>query len=349
MKPRVFLTRALPEAGLAELRAACDLVVWPNELPPAPAELLAGVRGAAGILSLLTDTIDAGVMDAAGPALRVISNYAVGFDNIDVAAATARSIAVGNTPDVLTDTTADLAFALLMAAARHILEGDRYVRAGRWRTWEPQLLLGPDIAGATLGIIGFGRIGHAMAKRAHGFDMRVLYHNPYCRDDAFAAEIGAECLELEALLAGSDFVSLHTPLTAETRHLIDAAALAQMKPTAYLINTARGKICDRDAVVEALESGQLAGYAGDVWYPQPAPSAHPWRTMPHHGMTPHVSGSSLPAQARYAAGTREILESFFAGTAIREEYLIVEGCRLAGAGAHSYTAGASKRDLEEAA
>jgi len=300
MKPRVFLTRALPEAGLAELRAACDLVVWPNELPPAPAELLAGVRGAAGILSLLTDTIDAGVMDAAGPALRVISNYAVGFDNIDVAAATARSIAVGNTPDVLTDTTADLAFALLMAAARHILEGDRYVRAGRWRTWEPQLLLGPDIAGATLGIIGFGRIGHAMAKRAHGFDMRVLYHNPYCRDDAFAAEIGAECLELEALLAGSDFVSLHTPLTAETRHLIDAGALAHMKRTAILINAARGGVVDTAALVAALRAGTIAGAALDVTEPEPLPADSPLLALPNVIVTPHIGSASMATRVKMA-------------------------------------------------
>jgi glyoxylate reductase len=306
-KPRIFVTRRIPEQGLDILRQACETNVWPGELPPARADLLAAVRGVEGLLSLVTDRIDAEVMDAAGPQLKVISNYAVGFDNIDVAEATRRGIPVGNTPDVLTDTTADLAFALLMAAARRLIEGDRYVRAGAWKTWGPLLLLGQDVAGATLGIIGFGRIGHAMSKRAHGFDMRVLYHNPYCRDDPYAKEIGAECVELDRLLAESDFVSLHTPLTAETRHLINATTLAKMKRSAILINTSRGGVIDHDALYHALKDGVICYAALDVTEPEPLPADSRLLTLDNVIVTPHIGSASIATRAKMAQMAAENL------------------------------------------
>ncbi|MCU0510781.1 MAG: D-glycerate dehydrogenase, partial [Anaerolineae bacterium] len=249
-KPRVFVTRIIPDRGLNLVEEHCDVDLWTNELPPSREVLLSRVKGIDGLLCLLTDRIDGEVLDAAGPQLKVVSNHAVGYDNIDVPAATARGIPVGNTPGILTDATADFAFALLMAAARRVVEGERYVREGRWKTWGPSLLLGPDVHGATLGLIGFGRIGQAMAKRAQGFEMRVIYYDPSapCCDPA----IDASPVDLDMLLAESDFVSVHTPLTAETRGLMNRERLALMKPTAILINTARGPVVDPGALYEAL-------------------------------------------------------------------------------------------------
>ncbi len=202
-KPRVFVSRLIPDEGMALIRESCDADIWPAALPPPRQGVLGRVRGVDGILSLLTDVIDAEVMDAAGPQLRVISNFAVGVDNIDLTEATRRKIPVGHTPGVLTETTADLAFALMLAAARRIVEGVRYVQAGLWKTWGPMLLLGQDVAGATLGIIGFGRIGKAVARRARGFDMRILYYDPFCREDPAAHELGAQCVDLDTLLRES--------------------------------------------------------------------------------------------------------------------------------------------------
>jgi lactate dehydrogenase-like 2-hydroxyacid dehydrogenase len=249
-----------------------------------------------GILSLLTDRIDAAVMDAAGPDLRVISNFAVGVDNVDVAEATRRGIPVGNTPDVLTETTADLAWALLMAAARRVVEGDRYVRAGLWRTWEPQLLLGQDVHGATLGIVGYGRIGRAVARRASGFAMRVLVtsRHPIAEADE-ATTVG-----LESLIEASDFISIHTPLTAETRGMFDRAAFARMKPGAILINTARGPIVESDALAEALASGRLAAAALDVTDPEPIPPDSPLLEIPTCIVVPHVGSASVQTRNRMA-------------------------------------------------
>src|SRR5215216_21152 len=208
-RPRVFVARKLPEGGLTPIREAFDARIWEDELPPPRGALLEAVRDCDGVLTLLTDKVDDEFLDAAGPQLKVVSNYAVGFDNVDVPACTARGVAVGNTPGVLTETTADLAFALLMAAARRLPEGDRYVRAGKWKTWGPLLLLGPDVHGATLGIVGFGRIGQAVARRATGFGMTILYHDVHRADAAIEAEHNATFLPLEELLARADFVSLH--------------------------------------------------------------------------------------------------------------------------------------------
>jgi lactate dehydrogenase-like 2-hydroxyacid dehydrogenase len=294
--PEVFVGRPIPEAGLALLRAAAQLRIWPGLLPPAPDELRKSVRGCAGILSLLTDRIDAAAMDAAGPGLRVISNFAVGVDNVDVAEASRRGIPVGNTPDVLTETTADLAWALLMAAARRVGEGDRYVREGRWQTWEPQLLLGRDVHGATLGIVGYGRIGRAVARRAQGFGMQVLVtgHGP------IADVNGATAVSFDALLEQSDFISIHTPLTVETRGMFGGAAFARMKPSAILVNTARGPIVDPDALAEALSIGRLAGAALDVTDPEPIPLDSPLLKIPTCLVVPHIGSASVQTRDRMA-------------------------------------------------
>ena len=225
-RPRVFVARIIPDEGLQAVSAACDMDLWEDELPPPRDELLRRVVGCDGVLTLLTDRVDDEFLDAAGPGLKVVSNYAVGFDNIDVAACARRGIPVGNTPGVLTETTADLAFALMMAAARRLPEGDRYVRAGSWKTWGPLLLLGPDVHGATIGIVGFGRIGQAMARRAQGFGMEILYHDVTQLPDDVTGPLGATYLPLEELLPRSDFVSLHVNLSPVTRHLINAQTLS---------------------------------------------------------------------------------------------------------------------------
>src|SRR5581483_6595481 len=254
-----FVTRQLPGTALDRLRAEHDVEVWPERLPPTPAQLLDRAAAAEGLLTLLTDRMDADTIGRL-PRLRAISNYAVGYDNVDLAAAAARGIAVGNTPDVLTDATADLAFALLMAAARKLPQAAASVRAGDWLTWEPSGFLGADVHGATLGIIGFGRIGRAVAERAGGFGMNVI--------SVGRGSVGE-------LLRQADFVSLHCPLTPETHHLIDAGALHTMQNHAILINTARGPIVDRDALGQALIGGEIAGAALDVTDPEPLPPDDP--------------------------------------------------------------------------
>jgi len=218
------------------IREATDATIWEHELPPPRPDLLREIEGCDGVLTLLTDRVDDEFLDRAGPQLKVVSNFAVGFDNVDVAACTARGVAVGNTPGVLTETTADLAWALLMAAARRLVEGDRYVRDGKWKTWGPMLLMGPDVSGATLGVIGFGRIGQAVARRAKGFGMRILYHDPRRASPAVEAEYGAEFRTLEGILPESDFVTLHVDLRPETRGLIDAERLGWMKKAAIVKN-----------------------------------------------------------------------------------------------------------------
>jgi lactate dehydrogenase-like 2-hydroxyacid dehydrogenase len=299
-KPRVYVTRIIPEAGLRLILEACQAKVWEEETPPPREVLLEEVRGVDGLLALLTDVVDAGLMDAAGPQLKVVSNYAVGYDNVDMEAATARGIAVGHTPGVLTGTTADFAFALLMAAARRVVEGVDYVRAGRWKTWGPTLLLGQDIHHATLGIVGLGRIGREVARRAAGFAMRILYYDPFYPDDPVARELGATYVDLDTLYAESDFISLHVPLTPETHHLIDAHALGQMKPTAVLINTSRGPVVDMDALYHALRSGQIACAALDVTDPEPLPAGSPLLTLPNAIVVPHLASASVATRSRMA-------------------------------------------------
>ena len=289
-KPKVFITRVIPETGLEMIRDFCEPDIWDGELPPSRDVLLKRVRGVDGILSLLTDRIDGEVMDTAGGQLKVISNHAVGFDNIDVQAATARKIPVGNTPDVLTDATADFSFALMMAAGRRLIEADRYVREGRWKTWSPMLLLGTEMKGATLGLVGFGRIGKAMARRAVGFDMRVIYYDPM--EEKPGPDMDATSVEFETLLEESDFISLHTPLTPDTRHLIDSQALSKMKSSAVLINTSRGPVVDLDALYEALKSEKIFAAALDVTEPEPLPTDSPLLKLNNFIVAPHIASAS---------------------------------------------------------
>ncbi|MCW3002681.1 MAG: Glyoxylate reductase [Conexibacter sp.] len=280
----VFVTRALPGDALDRLTGAGhDVAVWEGNLPPHPTELRDRAARAEGLLTLLTDRVDRQLLDAA-PHLRAIANYAVGSDNIDLAEAGARSIAVGVTPDVLTDATADLAFALLLAAARRLADAHQAVTTGRWRTWEPQGWLGADVHGATLAIVGPGRIGRAVARRAAGFDMKIITVG---RDD-----------DLHEALQQADFVSLHAPLTPSTHHLIDAAALAAMKPTAILVNTGRGGLVDQDALRQALQEQRLAGAALDVTDPEPLPSDHPLLTAPNLLVVPHIGSATHTARER---------------------------------------------------
>jgi len=309
-RPRIFVARVIPHAGLEPVVDSTDADVWPDELPPPRDELLRRVAGVDGLLSLLTDRVDDELLDAAGPQLKVVSNFAVGFDNIDVPACTRRGIPVGNTPGVLTETTADLAFALLMAAARRLPEGYDYVRAGKWRTWGPLLLLGSDVHGATLGVVGFGRIGREMARRATGFSMKVLYHdvNPASAEDE--AQLAARRVEMDELLAESDFVSLHTNLTPATRHLIDGAALRRMKATAILVNTSRGPVVDHDALYEALRDEVIAGAALDVTDPEPLPAEHPLLTLAHCLVVPHIASATVVTRGRMA---RMAAENLLAG------------------------------------
>jgi glyoxylate reductase len=299
-RPRTFVARRIPDEGLELVREASDMDLWEDELPPPRDELLRRVAGVDGALTLLTDKVDDEFLDAAGPQLKVVSNYAVGFDNIDVAACTARGIPVGNTPGVLTETTADLAWALLMAAARRLPEADHYVRAGRWKTWGPMLLMGPDVHGATLGIIGFGRIGQAVARRARGFGMRILYHDPRRVSPQVEAEYGAEYRTLEGILPESDFVTLHVDLRPETRGLIDAERLGWMKTTAILVNTSRGPVVDSMALVDALRNGTIAAAALDVTDPEPLPADHPLVGLDNCLVVPHIASASRATRGKMA-------------------------------------------------
>lgn len=291
-KPRVFVTREIFSDALEDIRLAADLDLWTDELPPPRSELLNRAVGVDGILCLLTDKIDREFMDAAGSQLKVISQIAVGFDNIDVPEATKRGIPVGNTPDVLTQTTADAAWALMLSAARRIGESERAARAGRWRTWHPLHYLGQDVYGATLGIVGMGRIGFQVAKRSIGFDMKVVYHD-VVRQDRYESELDMEYVDMDTLLARSDFVSLHTVLDESTRHLIDARALSKMKPSAVLVNAARGSIVDPKALYEALRSGQISAAGLDVTEPEPIPADDPLLTLENCIIVPHIASASV--------------------------------------------------------
>jgi glyoxylate reductase len=279
---RVFVTRRLPGSGLDRLAAEYDVEVWDGDRPPTPEELRARVAEAEGLLSMLTDRIDQELLDVA-PRLRAIANYAIGYDNIDLETAAARGIQVGVTPDVLTDATADLAWALMLAAARRLVEAHDAVRNGEWRTWEPCGWIGVDVHGATLAVVGAGRIGQAVAARAQGFAMEVVM-----------VDLGDD---LQAALRRADFVSLHTPLTPDTRHLIDADALAAMKDSAILVNTSRGAIVDQEALAAALHEGRLRGAALDVTDPEPLPPDDPLLQAPNLLVVPHIGSGTETARA----------------------------------------------------
>jgi glyoxylate reductase len=272
-RPPVLVTRRLPQAALNRVDARCDMTLHDGEGAMARVQILREVAGKAGAITLLTDRVDDEFLDAAGPQLKIVANYAVGFDNIDVDACTRHGVLTSNTPEVLTETTADTAFALMMAAARRVAEGDRFLRSGTPWIWGPLMMLGQDVHHSTLGIVGLGRIGQALARRARGFAMRVLYHDAYRPPPDVEEELGAEYRDLEDLLRESDFVSLHTNLTPETRHLINADRLAMMKPTAVLVNTSRGPVIDEQALARALRNGQLFAAGLDVF--EREPSVHP--------------------------------------------------------------------------
>ena len=299
-RPRVFVARRIPDDGLQPVSQACEAEIWPDELPPPRDVLLRSIAGCDGVLTLLTDRVDAEFFDAAGPQLKVVSNYAVGFDNIDIPEATRRKVPVGNTPGVLTDTTADLAFALLMAAGRRVAEGDRYVRQGRWKTWGPMLLLGHDVHGSTLGIVGFGRIGQALARRASGFGMQILYHDVNRLPPEVEEPLSATFVPLDELLARSDFVSLHVNLTPDTEHLMNAERLRQMKPTGVLVNTSRGPVVDHDALFEALRDGVIFAAGLDVTEPEPLPPSHPLLTLDSCLVVPHIASASRATRGKMA-------------------------------------------------
>ncbi len=300
VRPRVFVARLIPDDGLHPILESCDATIWSDELPPPRDVLLRSIEGCHGVLTLLTDRVDAEFFERAGAGLRVVSNYAVGFDNIDVAEATRRGVPVGNTPGVLTETTADLAFALLMAAARRIPEGDRYVRAGKWRTWGPLLLLGPDVHHATLGIVGFGRIGQAMARRARGFEMTVLYHDVARAAREVELDLGATFVGLDELFERADVVTLHVNLTPETRRLVNAERLRRMKPTSIVVNTSRGPVVDQGALYEALRDGVIAGAALDVTDPEPMPADDPLLTLDNCLVVPHIASASRATRGKMA-------------------------------------------------
>jgi glyoxylate reductase len=297
-KPKVYVTRLLPKPAMDKIHSFCDAKVWDGDLPPPQEVLLREVAAIDGLLSLLTDKVDAELMKRARK-LRVISNCAVGFDNIDVEEATRRGIIVGNTPGVLTDTTADFAFALLLAAARRLVEGDMVVRAGKWKTWGPMILLGHDIHDATLGIIGLGRIGSAVAKRARGFGMKVLYTGRM-RNEQAEEELGVEYAEFSRLLAESDFITLHTTLTQETYHLIGQKEFEKMKRTAILVNTSRGPVVDDMALYEALRTGTIAYAALDVTEPEPLPPTHPLTKLDNVILAPHIASASVATRTKMA-------------------------------------------------
>jgi glyoxylate reductase len=298
-KPRIFVTRLIPEKGLETVRQEAEVEVWPDPFPPPYEALIQKAKGVEALLCLLTDKIDSHLMDAIGPQVKVISQMAVGFDNIDVEAATARGIPVGNTPGVLTDTTADFAWALLMSAARRVVEGDKFTRAGKWKTWGPIDFLGPDVTGATLGIIGFGRIGQGLAKRAQGFDMRILYFDRKRNPEA-EMKYSAQYAELNTLLREADFVSLHTELSQETYHFMDDARFKMMKPSCVLINTARGPVVDPGSLYRALFSGTIAYAALDVTEPEPIKSDDPLLKLDNIIIAPHIGSASFQTRNKMA-------------------------------------------------
>lgn len=302
-RPVLALTRVIPEAGMTMLQGAAaagdiEFRVFRKELPPSAAELDALLDGASAAVTILTEKIGPDVLDR-HPGLKVVSNFAVGYDNIDLPAATARGVAVCNTPGVLTETTADFAFSLLCAAARRVVEGVDYVRAGKWKTWGPTLLLGRDLTGATLGIVGFGRIGKEMAKRARGFDMHILAYDEYL-DEQAAADLGVTFVPLDDLLRQSDFVSLHCALTPETRHLIGPRELGLMKREAVLVNAARGPVVDTDALTSALRDGTIWSAALDVTDPEPLPADHPLIGLPNCVVVPHIASATVATRNKMA-------------------------------------------------
>ncbi len=298
-RPKVYVCRPLPPAPSERLSERAEVRTWDRDDVPPPREvLLREVAEADGLVSLLTDRIDAELLDRA-PRLRVVANVAVGFDNIEVPAATERGVVITNTPGVLTETVADFAMALLLGTARRLVEADKYTRAYRWKSWELMLFLGQDVHGATLGLVGLGRIGGAVARRAHGFGMRILYHDVIRRED-LERELGITYTPFEEVLRESDFISVHVPLMPETRHLIGREQLRMMKPTAVLVNTSRGPVVDTMALAEALADGTIWAAGLDVFEVEPVPSDHPLLALDNAIVVPHIASASVVTRTKMA-------------------------------------------------
>jgi len=311
-KPKVYVTREMPERGLRLIKERFDAEVWSEYAPPPKKAIIEKAAKVDALATLLSDKIDAEVYDAA-PNLKIVAQMAVGFDNIDVVEATKRGIHVTNTPGVLTETTADFAWALLMAVARRVVEADKYVRSGQWKVgWHPMMLQGRDVYGATLGIVGLGRIGCAIAKRAKGFDMKVLYYDVIRRPD-FEKEYDIEYTEIDALFKKADFVTINTPLTKETHHLVDEKRLRSMKKTAYIVNNARGPIVEEKALYKALKEGWIAGAALDVFEQEPTLTNNPLLKLDNVVLAPHISSASYETRSKMAEMVAQNLIAFFEG------------------------------------
>ena len=312
LKPKVYVTREIPERGLKMIKERFDADVWPEYGPPPKKVIVEKVGNVDAIVSLLSDKIDAEVFDAARK-LKIVAQMAVGFDNIDVKEATKRGIYVTNTPGVLTETTADFAWTLLMAVARRVVEADKYVHNGKWKVgWHPSMLSGRDVYGATIGIVGVGRIGSAVARRTRGFNVKILYYDVVARPE-LEKELGAKRVDLGTLLRKSDFVSVHIPLMKATYHLINAEKLKLMKKTAYLINNSRGPVVDEKALYEALKEGRIAGAALDVFEKEPTPLDNPLLKLDNVVVAPHISSASHETRSKMAEMVAENLVAFFEG------------------------------------
>jgi len=311
-KPKIYVTRKLPERGLQIIRKHFDMEVWPEYAPPPKKTIIEKAKNVDALATLLSDKIDAEVFNAA-PRLKIVSQLAVGFDNIDITEATKRGIYVTNTPEVLTDTTADFAWALLMALARRVVEADKYVRTGQWKVgWHPDMMAGRDIYNATIGVVGAGRIGYAVAKRATGFSMKILFYDVVPRPE-IEKDFGAKKVDLDTLLKESDFVSIHVPLMKETQHLINEQKLKLMKKTAYLINNSRGPVVDEKALYKALKEGWIAGAGLDVFEQEPTPADNPLLKLDNVAVAPHISSASIETRSKMGEMVAENLVAFFEG------------------------------------
>jgi len=311
-KLKVYITRQLPDRGLQKIKKLFDAEIWPDYAPPPKKTVIEKAKTVDALVTLLSDKIDSEVFDVA-PKLRIVSQLAVGFDNIDLQEATKRGIYITNTPEVLTDTTADFSWALLMAVARRVVEADKYVRSGQWKVaWHPDMMTGRDIHGATIGIVGAGRIGYAMAKRAKGFDMKILFYDVIPRPE-MEKDFGAKRLDLNALLKEADFVSIHVPLMKETHHLMNEERLKLMKKTAYLINNSRGPVIDEKALYKALKEGWIAGAGMDVFEQEPTPMDNPLLKFESVVVAPHISSASLETRAQMSEMVADNLIAFFQG------------------------------------
>lgn len=318
MRPKVFVTREIPSKGLEMIKEYYDVEVWDKYQAPPYEVILEKAKQVDALVTLLTDRIDCNLIKAgASNRLRIISQYAVGFDNIDIECATKNGVYVTNTPGVLTDATADLTWALILATARRIVEADRFVRTGEWYQtgtgWHPMMMLGLEIHGATIGIIGMGRIGRAVAKRARGFDMRVLYYDKYRLPVEVERSLCATYVDLDTLLKESDVVSIHTPLTKETYHLIGEEELKKMKPTAILVNTSRGKVIDTLALAKALKEKWIAGAGLDVHEEEPLPPDHPLTKLDNVVLAPHIGSATHKTRTKMATLVAENLIAFLKG------------------------------------